>query len=134
MHTERRNRVRVEYAAQAKICSAAKGTLQGTIRDIGLESVYVYTDPFLDFGEKVEIEIILFGNASKLCITAEGSVTRIDQDGIALRFTNPLEWWPVFTVFPLNQDGGASSAGVNSFRKINRRKTAEPFFRGDFKI
>ncbi|WP_028578863.1 PilZ domain-containing protein [Desulfogranum japonicum] len=134
MHTEKRNRVRVDYSAQAKVSSATKGKLQGMIRDIGLESVYVYVDPFLDFGEMVDIEVTLFGKSSKLSITAKGTVARIDQDGVAFRFVSPLEWWPVFTVFPLYQDSMEFVAGLDMLGKLRQSQSPVSSYEEDYKI
>lgn len=108
-----RSRVRLEYSAEAVVHSARKGTLQGVVRDIGMESVYIYFEPIFDIDEDVELQITLRGKDSELCIKASGKVVRVDQDGTALRFLSPLEWWPVFSLFPFHQLDTGNGTGVN---------------------
>lgn len=100
MQKQNRKRVRIDYSAQASVRSSNKGTLHGTVRDIGVESVYIQSDPYFDLDEIVEIEIVMYGYDSHLAIKANASVVRVDPDGVALRFTSPLEWWPLFSLFP----------------------------------
>ncbi len=103
MHIQNRKRVRIDYSAQATIRSSQKGAIHGLVRDIGLESIYVQADPLFDLDEIVEVDITLYGYDSQLTIKANASVIRHDEDGIALRFTSPLEWWPLFSLFPNQQ-------------------------------
>ncbi|MCP3933003.1 MAG: hypothetical protein GY705_28355 [Bacteroidetes bacterium] len=103
MQIQNRKRGRIDYSAQAIMRSSRKGALHGVVRDIGIESIYVQADMLFDLDEIVEIEIMMYGYDSQLTIKANASVIRIDQDGIALRFTSQLEWWPLFSLFPNQQ-------------------------------
>ncbi len=99
MQIQNRKRARIDYSAPASVRSSRKGALHGFVRDIGLESIYVHADPSFDLEEIVEVEIILYGYDSQLSIKANASVIRKDHEGVALRFTSPLEWWPLFSLF-----------------------------------
>ncbi len=100
MKPQNRKRVRVDYSAHASVRSSRKGATHGVVRDIGVESVYIQSDPSFDLDEIVEVEIVLYGYDSQLSIKASASVARSDSEGVALRFTSPLEWWPLFSLFP----------------------------------
>ena len=87
--------------------SNIQGTVEGTIRDISLDALYLEMDPIFEIDEKVKVEIILPGADSELTIEVSAKVVRKDEDGFALRFTTPLEWWPIFSFFPFhNLDHG----------------------------
>ncbi len=105
MQIQNRKRARLDYSAQASVRSPNKGAQHGYVRDIGVESMYVHADPCFDHDEIVEVEIVLYGYDSQLAIKANASVVRVDEDGVALRFSSPLEWWPLFSLFPA-QSGG----------------------------
>jgi hypothetical protein len=96
-----RGRVRVNYAAHALVKSnTRKWTEEGTVRDISMHSMYLYIEPVFEIGERLEIRVNLYGVDSKLTIEFPAEVARIDEDGLAVRFYERLEWWPVFTLFP----------------------------------
>ncbi|WP_028583443.1 hypothetical protein [Desulfogranum mediterraneum] len=103
MDEQRRSRARIEYLAEVTIRSALKGAVVGTVRDIGQESMYAYVEPFFEPEEEVAATINLYGRGSRLSIQATALVIRVDQDGLALRFSCPLEWWPVFSFFSAYQ-------------------------------
>lgn len=98
-----RERTRVKYSSKVDIKrEGGKKTITGLLRDIGMESIYVYSDlkspP--ESGEEVEIKITIKGKGSKLSIESSGRVSRIDKDGFAIVFSTSLEWWPIFISFP----------------------------------
>jgi hypothetical protein len=102
MGKDARVRARMRYAAHILVRSSQTGTVKGTVRDISIDSVYLYLEHRLKIGEKVNMEIILLGEDSQLSIKVSGRVVRLDAEGAALCFLKPLEWWPVFSVFPLH--------------------------------
>ena len=102
MRNENRKKARIKYSTQAMVRSAGKGSVGGIIRDIGMESLYINLEPIFEMNEMVEIEITLYGQDSLMSIRANGSVIRTDQNGAAFGFTSPLEWWPVFSLFPMH--------------------------------
>jgi hypothetical protein len=102
MDSDRRSLTRVEYTAHAIVKSTkTKKSLKAIVRDVSLDSIYVYCKPSLTINERVLIEIVLLGKESELSIKAPAKVKRIDPKGIAFTFFKSLEWWPVFTYFPL---------------------------------
>ncbi len=103
MDTSLRSRTRINYSAHAFIKSGAKGTTKGIVRDISIDSIYLNCQPKLAANDEVSLEIVLLGNGSELIIKVAARVERTDNDGIALCFHNPLEWWPIFSQFPFHQ-------------------------------
>ena len=101
MEREHRVKSRVNYAAHALVKSTSRGIKRGLVRDISSESMYLYMEPLFEIGEKVNVEIILLGENSELSIRVPAKVVRIDKEGVAASFLSPLEWWPLFSIFPL---------------------------------
>jgi hypothetical protein len=120
---EKRRLTRVDYGAHAIIRSDKKEkTVKAIVRDISIESMYLYCRLEFYIGERVSIRITLLGQESELVIKVPGKVNRIDPRGIAVAFHRPLDWWPVFTYFPLHklEDGAVESlpmAHSQSFQK-----------------
>lgn len=99
-----RGRTRIDYSAHALIKSTTrKMTADGEVRDISMNSAYLFMDSVFDINEQVDLRIILFGQDSRLTVELSATVARIDDDGIALTFLSPLEWWPIFTLFPFHK-------------------------------
>jgi len=102
MEKGNRERTRIKYSSVVEIKTNNGAAITSQLRDIGMESLYVYSDSNhpLETGEHVEVRIIIKGEGSKLIIDSAGKVTRIDNDGFAVVFSSRLEWWPVFASFP----------------------------------
>ena len=98
-----RVRTRVNYSAHAFVQSELHGVVEGTVRDIAIDAMYLHIEPVFDIGEKVKVEVVLFGDDSELTVKVSAVVVRKDQGGVAMRFSHPLDWWPVFTFFPMHQ-------------------------------
>jgi len=103
MDDHKRIRTRISYSAHALVKSSVKGVTKGMVRDISIDAIYLLCKPIFTLQEKVNVEIFLIGKESELIIRVPARVTRKDQDGIALCFNNPLEWWPIFSHFPLHK-------------------------------
>lgn len=99
LNQEKRIQTRTNYAAHALVNSGSGKTLKGVIRDISMDSIYLYIEPEFEVGLPVMVEIILFGTNSQLTVKMLARVERMDQDGVAMSFMTPLEWWPIFTYF-----------------------------------
>ena len=121
MSEHERTKTRINYSAHALVKSGQKGIIKGTIRDIALESLYLYITPLFEIDEKVNVEIVLLGTDSQLSIKVPARVVRKDEKGIALSFLSPLEWWPVFTFFPLHRLDGPSPWKVERGQDDNSR-------------
>ena len=101
MEEHRRDRTRTNYSAKVVVKSGKVGAIKGRIRDISINSFYSYIIPIFEIDDHAKVEIILFSADSQLIMNVPAVVVRKDQNGIAMRFLNPLEWWPIFTFFPL---------------------------------
>jgi len=72
---------------------------RGTLRDMSMTGFFMEIDdcPHVDY--KCDIEIILEGKHSQLSIkNLSGRIIRNDDDGVAVRFDERLEW---FALVPL---------------------------------
>ncbi len=114
MQLQNRKKARIKYSAQASVRSSKKGVMHGVVRDIGQQSLYVRAEQLFALDEIVEVEILLYGYDSQVSIKANGSVSRIDHGGVAIRFSSPLEWWPLFSLFPAKE----SESGDESFPDV----------------
>jgi hypothetical protein len=118
-NTDKRSLTRVEYGAHAIVKSTKrKKSIKAIVRDVSLDSIYLFCQPELTINERVSLEIVLLGNDSELIIKTTAKVKRIDQKGTALTFFKPLEWWPIFSYFPLKRldDGAATLFWLNQQR------------------
>lgn len=111
MGKQKRIRTRSSYTAHTLLKSYDKGIIKAVARDVSIDSIYLTCDPVFEPDELVNVEIILLGSDSELNIKMPAKVIRKDADGIALSFFKPLEWWPVFSLFPLHQLGKESLNG-----------------------
>ncbi len=112
MNEYKRDRARINYSAHAMVKSGKIGAIKGMVRDIAIDALYLYIKPVFDIDDHVKVEIILLGTGSQLIINVPAVVIRQDREGVAMRFVAPLEWWPVFTFFPLhNLDGETRQKG-----------------------
>lgn len=99
MEEQRRTRTRINYLAHALVNSGTGKTTKGIIRDVSTDSIYLYIDPIFELEKPVNVEIILLGANSQLTVKMPAKVVRKDQNGVAMHFFSPLEWWPIFTYF-----------------------------------
>jgi hypothetical protein len=56
-------------------------------RDLGLRGVLVEGVEGREIGETCRVELCLTGTSSRMCLTMEGTVIRLQENGIAIRFT-----------------------------------------------
>jgi hypothetical protein len=71
----------------------------GTIRDISITGLFMEMNDGPEVGRKCNIEIVFKGEHSRLVIEDLGGIiSRNDEDGIAIRFDERLEW---FVLIPL---------------------------------
>jgi hypothetical protein len=113
MRENNRVKTRVNYSAHVLAKAKEREAIEGIVRDIALDTIYLNIVPAFAIDEEVNLEISLLGKESQLCIKVSANVIRKDHDGIALRFGSTLEWWPIFTFFPLHSlDNDSIPAGV----------------------
>ena len=80
------------------------------------------------------VKIIILGRNSQLTVKMLARVVRKDQDGLAIQFFTPLEWWPIFTYFSshkLHDDRSLADNGT-SLQFNSRREPAA--FQGDLSV
>jgi len=103
----RRKRTRLNYLAVAKIQSEIGMAVFGNLRDIAIESLYVKIDEpgkvILHHNDTVDVDIMVTKGLSRLTIAVPGVISRVDDDGVVVMFTEPLKWWPIFSLFPVNE-------------------------------
>jgi hypothetical protein len=56
-------------------------------RDLGLRGIFVEGVKGREAGETCRVELCLTGTSSRMCLAMEGTVTRCQEEGIAIRFT-----------------------------------------------
>jgi len=101
---EARRRLRVYCDAQVEVETGAGEVVKGRMRDVCLNSLYLFTDEGRDAfclaGEVVRTKITIHRDDSALSVEQEGRVARMDDAGFVVQFIQPLRWWPVFVIFP----------------------------------
>jgi len=81
-----RNFSRVSFAIDALV-TQAEITIKGEVRNISLQGLYIETDGKLEAGLPVDVSIQLSGTTPEVAIKATGSVVRIDENGIGIKFS-----------------------------------------------
>jgi hypothetical protein len=103
----KRERLRLRHLAAVELKTAHGKVIRGNLRDIGIESMFVRVEKklvgLLQLGENVDIALSVTQGESRLTISFPGKVIRSDDDGFALIFTEKLKWWPIFSLFPVNE-------------------------------
>ncbi len=103
-----RQRLRVGCNAQVQVQAGDGRTVTGRLRDVGLESLYLFTDKqtetFMIEGDSVQVKVTMQREGSTLTIETDGQIVRMDDTGFAVRFASTLRWWPVFIMFPSRED------------------------------
>ena len=97
---ERRTSVRLPFSPRA-YCELRDDGREfcGTIRDISLDSIFVIADNNDGVSGSCDIQIVIEGNHSELEINnLSGMIVRNDEEGVAIRLDNKLEW---FAIVPL---------------------------------
>ncbi len=98
--SERRISVRMPFVSEGYcIVHDTNRKYRGILRDISITGLFMEMDNGPEAGRKCEIEIIFQGKHSRLSIEDLGGVvSRKDEDGVAVRFDERLEW---FVLIPL---------------------------------
>lgn len=101
---DERQRCRLNCKAEVQVETIDHRIVQGQMRDICLQSLYLYTDEnsddFLIYGEQVRVKITMRRGRSNLSVELDGIVGRMDEQGFVVRFDQSLKWLPVFVMFP----------------------------------
>lgn len=81
-----RNFSRVNFTIDALLTQADK-TIKGEVKNVSLQGIFVETDDKLDAALPLDITFQLSGADPDTAIKATGSVVRMEDNGIALKFT-----------------------------------------------
>lgn len=81
--------------------------LDGLVRDISMNGMFVRSDSSFPVGTKCQVEIYLKGRSSELTIKLNGAIVRRDQGGCGVHFDDELEWWPIFALHLANSERSA---------------------------
>lgn len=100
LEQDRRETFRMVFQPEA-VCRLNENNISytGKIRDISMLSLFLEVENCPAISGKCDARIILKRQHSRLIIdNLEGSIIRSDDQGIAIQFDQPLEW---FNVVPL---------------------------------
>lgn len=103
----RRQHLRLNYLAAVTLSLNDGTVIKGNLRDIGIQSLFAKIENCnikeLNFKEFSEVAISVTQGDSKMTITILGKPLRQDDDGVAISFSEPLKWWPIFSLFPVTE-------------------------------
>lgn len=85
--TEKRKFTRVPFHTKIKVTSGGTILASNRLRDISLGGAFFIVDGSLPEGNHCILDIDLIGPASLLRIQVEGEVVRMEEAGIAVKFT-----------------------------------------------
>lgn len=97
---ERRVSVRMPFVSKG-FCSTPKNgeKYSGILRDISIDGLFMEMNDRPVVGHQCDIDIVFEGEHSRLKIeNVAGSIIRSEEDGVAVRFDDRLEW---FVLIPL---------------------------------
>lgn len=83
---EKRKSIRVEFKVEAEI-TYNKITIKGEIDDLSVNGMLIITPEKIDLNSIVDVTVYLSGSSTHLSINLTGITTRIDERGIAIKFT-----------------------------------------------
>jgi hypothetical protein len=84
---EKRQYTRIPFETTVRVTVGDRILLSRQLRDVSLGGVFVCSAESFSNGTVCDLEIELRGPGSLLVIHAEGEVTRVEQEGMALKFT-----------------------------------------------
>jgi len=84
--TNRRKNSRVAFHATASLSLAGARYEQCETRDLSLKGVFVVGVHGHALGAQCDMVLCLTGTTSNLCLQMKGEVTRVEPDGLGLRF------------------------------------------------
>ncbi len=87
---ERREFTRVQVKLQAELQSGGKVLIQGELGDVSLNGLFLLTRGTLPIDSSCQIMLMLDGGQGMLCIQVKGKVSRVEESGIAIQFTEIL--------------------------------------------
>ena len=98
---ERRHSYRMANISKAS-CTLTEGSsrFQGTLKNLSRTGFLVETDGQPSISKEYGIEIVLEGGHSRLVVdNLKGVVTRQEEDGVAVEFSEAFEWLVLVPIF-----------------------------------
>lgn len=87
MDEEQRKRTRVNFHALVDLDSGEKRLKGLESRDLSLKGLFVITEERMGKGVPVDVTLDLSGSSSKVSLKMKGKIARIDEEGMAVDFT-----------------------------------------------
>ncbi|MBI4962080.1 MAG: PilZ domain-containing protein [Desulfomonile tiedjei] len=84
---EKRQFTRIPFRTEAKISTSNKVISSNKLRNISLGGAFVEVAEYLPEGEPCVLNVDLIGPASLLRIQVDGFIVRVEDAGIAVRFS-----------------------------------------------
>lgn len=84
---EKREFTRVEFETAIQVSTDQLSITSSRMRNISLGGLFVYTSEPVPKGAECVVNIELIGPTTLLRIRVEGEVVRVEEDGVAVRFT-----------------------------------------------
>ena len=84
---DKREFTRVEVHVEVEAAAGPQRIVSGRVRNVSLNGVFMVCAEKLPAGEPCSVALILAGRDEPLRIEADGRVARIDDDGVAIEFT-----------------------------------------------
>lgn len=76
------------------------GVIEAALLDISISGMYVRVDQALPMGTVCTMAIKVTGKHSCLVLEdIDSEVVRQDKQGVAIRFTSPMEWFILFKIY-----------------------------------
>ena len=98
---ERRESFRLADVSKAT-CSLVDGSdrIQGTLQNLSRSGFFFETERLPEVSKSYDIEIVLQGSHSRLAVdNLSGTVTRADNEGVAVVFSKSFEWLVLAPIF-----------------------------------
>ncbi len=87
---ERREFTRVQVKLEAELSTGGKVFIKGVLGDLSLKGLYLKCGGMLPVDSSCQVMLILDGGQGATCAQAIGRVMRVDDDGLAIEFTEIL--------------------------------------------
>ena len=90
VNPDRREFTRVQVKLEAELVTGGKVLIKGTLGDLSMKGMYLHCGGTLPVDSTCQVMLILDGGQGALCVQATGHVQRVDEDGLAIQFTEIL--------------------------------------------
>lgn len=98
---DRRQCTRMPFVTMVLIDVELEGVqVEADLQNISISGMYVELEQGLSLGMICSIRIFIKGRHSRLVLDEiEGEVIRIEEGGMAIRFTSHMEWFTLFNIY-----------------------------------